>query len=60
MTYIERLEKDIQRVDDAIDFCRSVGDEPEDFVDLIDERATLVSTLDAALANAKLVAARGF
>lgn len=38
MTYIERLEKDIQRVDDAIDFCRSVGDGPADFCGL-DRRA---------------------
>jgi len=60
MTYIERLKHDIQRVDDAIDFCKDVGDKPEDFADLTDERAALVSALDAALADAKLVAARGF
>jgi len=60
MTYIERLRRDIGRVDDAIDFCRSVGDGPADFVDLTEERAALVSALDAALADAKLVAARGF
>lgn len=51
MNCIEKIRNDIKIVDEHIKFCISVGDKPEDYKDLTDERAVLVKCLAVAIAG---------
>ena len=51
MTCIEKLRKDIKIIDDHIKFCKELGDEPEDYKDLTEERSVLVKCLAIAIAG---------
>jgi hypothetical protein len=54
MTAIDKLRDDIKIIDNQIEFCKSIGDAPEDYKDLTDERAILVKCLAVAIAGGKL------
>ena len=51
MTCIDKIRDDIKIIDEQIKFCISIGDKPEDYKDLTDERTALIKCLAIAIAG---------
>ncbi len=46
---IKRYKDEIKRIEEHIDWCKSMGDLPEDYADLTDEKQIIEESLKAAI-----------